>query len=175
MYYFLLNTKKRKIQNVFFFGSILFCFQYFRYVLNEACFYYFHRIIKNEGLRLQLIFANQSENDILLREELEAFRAQCPGKFDLWFTIDRSVSCSFFWAFLFNSFEFLLIYFNIRQVKPDWPYDVGFVNADMIAKHLPPPGDDTIILMCGPPPMINFACTPALDTLGFSKEMRFAY
>jgi cytochrome-b5 reductase len=45
----------------------------------------------------------------------------------------------------------------------------------MISKHLPPPGDDTLILMCGPPPMIKFACTPSLDKLGYSNEMRFSY
>ena len=26
----------------------------------------------------------------------------------------------------------------------------------MIKDHLPEPNDDTLILMCGPPPMINF-------------------
>ncbi len=45
----------------------------------------------------------------------------------------------------------------------------------MISKHLPPPSDDTIILMCGPPPMINFACNPNLDKLGYNKEMRFSF
>ena len=29
--------------------------------------------------------------------------------------------------------------------------------------------------MCGPPPMINFACQPNLDKLGHSQEMKFAY
>lgn len=45
----------------------------------------------------------------------------------------------------------------------------------MIAAHLPPAGEDVIILMCGPPPMINFACVPNLEKLGYTKEMRFAY
>jgi cytochrome-b5 reductase len=100
--------------------------------------------------KVQLIFANQSENDILLREELEELKRNYSSKFDLWFTIDKSVI-------------------------PDWAYDIGFVNDDMISKHLPPPSEDTIILMCGPPPMINFACTPSLDKIGYSKEMRFSY
>jgi cytochrome-b5 reductase len=45
-------------------------------------------------------------------------------------------------------------------MNKDWAYDIGFVNDGMISQHLPPPSDDTIILMCGPPPMINFACNP---------------
>jgi len=100
--------------------------------------------------KLQLLFANQSENDILLREELDQFRENYSTKFDRWYTIDKSV-------------------------ESDWKYDIGFVNEDMIVKHLPPPGEDTLILMCGPPPMIKFACQPNLDKIGYSKEQRFAY
>lgn len=57
----------------------------------------------------------------------------------------------------------------------DWKYDVGFVNDQMILAHLPAPNPDVVILMCGPPPMINFACNPNLDKLGYSKDMRFAF
>jgi cytochrome-b5 reductase len=56
-----------------------------------------------------------------------------------------------------------------------WKYSKGFISADMIKDHLPPPDDDTLILMCGPPPMINFACLPNLDKLGYTPKMRFAY
>ncbi len=56
-----------------------------------------------------------------------------------------------------------------------WKYSVGFVNDELIKAHLPPPSEDTLILMCGPPPMINFACNPNLDKLGYTKDMRFAY
>jgi NAD(P)H-flavin reductase len=45
----------------------------------------------------------------------------------------------------------------------------------MIAAHLPPPSKDNIILICGPPLMINFACNPILDKIGSTKEMRFAF
>jgi cytochrome-b5 reductase len=45
----------------------------------------------------------------------------------------------------------------------------------MIKAHLPPPGDDTIILMCGPPPMITFACNPSLDKLQYPAKSRFTY
>ena len=55
------------------------------------------------------------------------------------------------------------------------PIAFGFVNADMIAEHLFPPGKDHIVLMCGPPPMMQFACDPALDKLGFPQELRFKY
>ncbi|XP_060084425.1 NADH-cytochrome b5 reductase 1-like, partial [Ylistrum balloti] len=56
-----------------------------------------------------------------------------------------------------------------------WTYSKGFVSADMIRDHLPGPEEGTMILMCGPPPMINFACIPNLENLGYPPEMRFAY
>lgn len=109
-------------------------------------------ICKNsdDHTEMWLIFANQSENDILLRNELEEFQKNHSDKLNIWFTIDKSV-------------------------LPDWKYDVGFVGEDMIRKHLPAPSDDTLILMCGPPPMINFACIPNLDKVGFTGDMRFSY
>ncbi|KAI1893093.1 hypothetical protein AGOR_G00140330 [Albula goreensis] len=33
----------------------------------------------------------------------------------------------------------------------DWDFSQGFINADMIQEHLPAPGEDSLILMCGPP------------------------
>lgn len=96
---------------------------------------------------VSLLFANQTENDILLRPELEDIATD--NQFKLWYTLDKPPA--------------------------DWKYSSGFVSDTMIKDHLPPPGDDTLILMCGPPPMINFACLPNLDKLGYSPSQRFAY
>ena len=57
----------------------------------------------------------------------------------------------------------------------EWKYSKGFINEDMIKANLPEPSDDTIILMCGPPPMVQFACIPNLDKLGYSADRRFAF
>jgi len=99
--------------------------------------------------KMWLIFANQTESDILLRNELEEVAADHPDRFHLWYTLDRP--------------------------EEGWKYSKGFVNADMIHDHLPPAGDDTLVLMCGPPPMINFACKPALEQLHHAEERQFAY
>ena len=56
-----------------------------------------------------------------------------------------------------------------------WQYSSGFVDADKIKYHLFEPSDDNLVLLCGPPPMINFACIPNLDKIGYGTEMRFAY
>jgi len=45
----------------------------------------------------------------------------------------------------------------------------------MISAHLPAPADDTLVLMCGPPPMIDFACQPNLEKLAYAPDHRFAF
>uniref|UniRef100_A0A665V9G2 NADH-cytochrome b5 reductase n=1 Tax=Echeneis naucrates TaxID=173247 RepID=A0A665V9G2_ECHNA len=96
-----------------------------------------------------LLFANQTEKDILLRPELEEIQVNNPDRFKLWFTLDRA--------------------------PEDWDYSQGFISEDMIRDHLPPPSDDTLIVMCGPPPMIQFACNPNLDKVGHSESRRFTF
>lgn len=58
---------------------------------------------------------------------------------------------------------------------PGWTYSQGFVTADMIQEHLPAPAEDVLLLLCGPPPMVQLACHPNLDKLGYSQKMRFTY
>ncbi|XP_001601440.1 NADH-cytochrome b5 reductase 2 isoform X1 [Nasonia vitripennis] len=99
--------------------------------------------------KVSLLYANQTEKDILLRDELEEVAKNHPDQVKVWYTIDTSTE--------------------------GWKYSTGFVNADMISEHMYPPSPDTIVLMCGPPPMINYACTPNLDKLGYDSKLRFAY
>lgn len=104
---------------------------------------------KETHLKIALLFANQTENDILLRDELDALAAEYPDNFKVWYTVDTA--------------------------SDSWKYGTGFVNADMIREHLHPPSHNTVVLMCGPPPMINYACVPNLDSLDYPPELRFAY
>ncbi|XP_057332663.1 NADH-cytochrome b5 reductase 3 isoform X1 [Microplitis mediator] len=103
----------------------------------------------SDSTQVSLLFANQTEKDILLREELEEVLKNHPNQFKLWYTVDSG--------------------------SDNWKYSTGHINAEMIKAHMYPPADDTIVLMCGPPPMINFACTPNLDKLGYDSKLRFAY
>ena len=43
----------------------------------------------SDKTELALLFANQTEDDILLREELEEVQKQNPDRFKLWYTVDR--------------------------------------------------------------------------------------
>lgn len=99
--------------------------------------------------KVSLLFASQAEEELYLRDEIEELAKTYPDQFKYWYTIDRS--------------------------SESWKYSTGYVNADIIKEHMYPPGDDTIVLMCGPPPMINFACSPSLDKLEYNPKLRFAY
>uniref|UniRef100_A0A8C3SNE7 cytochrome-b5 reductase n=1 Tax=Chelydra serpentina TaxID=8475 RepID=A0A8C3SNE7_CHESE len=97
--------------------------------------------------KVLLFFFKQTEKDILLRAELEEVAKNYPDQFKVWYTLDRP--------------------------PHDWKYSSGFITADMIKAYLPPPGRDTLILMCGPPPMIQFACQPNLEKVGYPKDNTF--
>mmetsp|Transcript_11409 Transcript_11409/g.12979 ORF Transcript_11409/g.12979 Transcript_11409/m.12979 type:complete len:490 (+) Transcript_11409:262-1731(+) len=103
----------------------------------------------NDPTKLSLIFANQEEKDILVRDMIEELQKKNPGRLKIHYTLDRPPS--------------------------NWEYSTGFVTTDMIKAHLPPPGDECVILMCGPPPMIKFACKANLDKLGYSKEQQIEF
>uniref|UniRef100_A0A6A7FNF7 NADH-cytochrome b5 reductase n=1 Tax=Hirondellea gigas TaxID=1518452 RepID=A0A6A7FNF7_9CRUS len=103
----------------------------------------------SDNTQLALLFANQTEADILLRDELDHLATEHADQFKVWYTVDRP--------------------------EEGWKYGSGFVSSDMISSHLFPPSDNPLTLLCGPPPMVNFACIPNLEKLGHNAAMRFAY
>jgi len=104
---------------------------------------------ERSGPKLSLLYANQSEDDILVRDMLEDLAAKHSDRFSLWYTVDRA--------------------------PPGWKYSTGFITDTMIREHLPPPGDGTLVLMCGPPPMVEHACKANLDKLGYAKDVQVAF
>ena len=44
---------------------------------------------ENEKTKIHLLFANQTEKDILLREEIEEIKKNNPTRFSFMYTIDR--------------------------------------------------------------------------------------
>jgi len=99
--------------------------------------------------KVSLLYANQTEDDILVRDMLDALAAKHPTRMKVWYTLDRPPT--------------------------SWAYSSGFITDGMISEHLPQPGDDTLMLMCGPPPMVKFACQQNLDKLGHAKERQVAF
>ena len=48
-------------------------------------------ILRNpaDQTKMKLLFANQTEDDILLRDELERLQKENPDQFQVWYTVDR--------------------------------------------------------------------------------------
>ncbi|KAL8273423.1 hypothetical protein Esti_002668 [Eimeria stiedai] len=93
---------------------------------------------------LSLLYANKTEADILLRDELEELENQYPDRISLWFTLDKPPA--------------------------KWRFSSGFVSQEMIKERMPPPGKETLILCCGPPPMVEYACMQNLLEMGYDKN-----
>lgn len=95
---------------------------------------------RTDKTQVSLIYANRSPPDILLRTQLDRYQKMAPEKFNIQYVVDKPT--------------------------PGWDGATGYVNKQMIQDKLPPPEQDTKILLCGPPGMIN-AAKKSLVELGF--------
>ncbi|KAK9325471.1 hypothetical protein V1517DRAFT_314227 [Lipomyces orientalis] len=100
-------------------------------------------VLKNpeDKTEITLIFANVTEEDILLKDDLDDLAA---------------------------NHENFKVYYVLNSPKEGWTGGVGFVTADMIKAWCPPPAKDVKILLCGPPPMIS-VMKKATAELGYEK------
>lgn len=110
------------------------------------------RDTKDSTTTMSILYANQTEDDILLRSELEQYAKEYPTRFKIHYTLDR-------------------------PPETGWKYSTGFINKEMLEKCMPKAASDNSaqILMCGPPPMIKFACIPNLEALSFNENDWFQY
>ncbi|KAI1330455.1 hypothetical protein F5Y16DRAFT_363228 [Xylariaceae sp. FL0255] len=90
---------------------------------------------------VDLIFANVSPSDILLKEDLDQLASEDKG---------------------------FRVHYVLDKPPEGWTGGVGYVTADMVTKWLPKPAPDVKILLCGPPPMIS-GLKKATESLGFQK------
>ena len=59
----------------------------------------------------------------------------------------------------------------------------GFIGEDAVRQHMPPPGDDCLIFVCGPDLMYNALCGPRgdpevtglLKALGYSRKQVYKF
>lgn len=66
------------------------------------------------------------------------------------------------------------VYHVLNTPPAGWSQGSGFITADLIKERLPSPGPDTLVLKCGPPPMIE-AMRKHLEALQYSQEMLFDF
>jgi len=110
----------------------------------------------DDDTSISLIYAARSPHCLMLFDELNEL-SRTDDRLKVWYTIDTLEEA------------------NAKWDTSSWPYSTGFVTEDMIASHLPPPSPETLVLMCGPPPMLKFAVKPALEKLGHSPSHCFTF
>jgi cytochrome-b5 reductase len=71
----------------------------------------------NPNIRVKLIYANQTVQDILVRDELETLCRDFPNRFQLYYTVDQAPPTA-------------------ENKSSKWEYGVGFISKDMIQQHL---------------------------------------
>lgn len=83
-----------------------------------------------EKKKITLIFANNEEQDILVRDKLEALQKKHPDHFKL---------------------------HNVLVKPPSgWTQSVGYVTPEVLSKaSFPTPSQSTMVLVCGPPPFMD--------------------
>ena len=83
----------------------------------------------DEKTKITLIFANQTKDDILLKDDLDAYAKKFPDRFKVVYALDTS--------------------------PKDWQGLTGYVTEEAVQKHLPKPDEkDSVIFVCGPDPML---------------------
>ena len=99
---------------------------------------------KGDSIDFGLIFGNKTTQDILLKKELDEIFSRQNFKFKLAYTIDKA--------------------------EEGWTGAVGHVSKELIQATCPVPGDDTLMLTCGPPVMCRNFLLPMLLEMGYSEE-----
>ncbi|KAF4320968.1 hypothetical protein BBO99_00005086 [Phytophthora kernoviae] len=81
-----------------------------------------------DSTQVVLVFCNQTEKDIILRDELDALQYMYP-QFHVHYVLDKA--------------------------EAGWEGRTGYVTKELIQELMPEPSDDNLIGVCGPPPMMN--------------------
>lgn len=95
----------------------------------------------NDFTKVSLIFANETENDILLKDELDEIASKYPN------------------------FE---VHYILNKPSTSWIGDIGYVSKEHMTKYLPEPSPDNRLLICGTQPMKKMLLLYAKE-LGWSE------
>ena len=86
--------------------------------------------------QVNLIFANQTTDDILLKKEIDAL-AKKHANFNVFYVVDKAPLGGLMWK-----------------------GGVGYITEEMLKEHMPPPGDDGLVLVRPLPLCVRPAWTP---------------
>lgn len=101
---------------------------------------------------IRLLYGNKSSRDILAKDLLES------------------------WASQDDRFSIVHVLEDAREIVDDSNVESGFIDRNLIQRHMfDSPCDDTIVFVCGPPPMYDALCGPReeKDVSGLLGDMGF--
>ncbi|TVU28696.1 hypothetical protein EJB05_20226, partial [Eragrostis curvula] len=101
----------------------------------------------DDDTEMHLVYANRTEDDMLLREEIDRFAAAHPARLKVWYVVSK-----------------------VARPEDGWEYGVGRVDEQVLREHLPLGDDETLALVCGPPAMIECTVRPGLEKMGYDLE-----
>lgn len=93
---------------------------------------------------IRVIDANNTENDILMRSELEQMSREHPDQFKITHVLSKP--------------------------EGEWSGERGFVTEDIIRRYAFEASDRSVALLCGPPGLIQKAALPSLRNLGYEED-----
>lgn len=96
----------------------------------------------NDKTKITLLYGSVSEDDILLRAELDEFAESHKDQFKLVHFLDKA--------------------------PENWSGRQGYVTKDALVEFFPKPADDVQLLICGPPGLVA-SIKKASNELGFAK------
>lgn len=121
----------------------------------------FHEESADKNTKVTLLFGNQTENDILLKEELDKIAKEHPDRFKVVYALDKA--------------------------PEGWTGVSGYITKEVVEANLPSANEpDTVIMVCGPPAMVKSVAGPKnrmeqgevdgiLKELGYAKENVFKF
>lgn len=102
----------------------------------------------NDKTKISLVYANVTENDILLREEIDNLVNSHRNQLD--------------------------VYYVLNEPPAEWDGGEGFVTQEILHNRFGEAREGALALMCGPPPM-NKAMKAALTKLGYKDGQLFKF
>eukprot|EP00615_Pteridomonas_danica_P004887 CAMPEP_0114351046 /NCGR_PEP_ID=MMETSP0101-20121206/16865_1 /TAXON_ID=38822 ORGANISM="Pteridomonas danica, Strain PT" /NCGR_SAMPLE_ID=MMETSP0101 /ASSEMBLY_ACC=CAM_ASM_000211 /LENGTH=237 /DNA_ID=CAMNT_0001490677 /DNA_START=282 /DNA_END=995 /DNA_ORIENTATION=+ len=113
---------------------------------------------EKDETEISMLYGSRTADDILAGDTMDRWASQSHGRFKCTHVLSNEEGSSY-------------------------TGERGWVDKDRITKFLPPPSEDCIIFVCGPPPMYESLCGPrtekevtgVLSELGFSNDMVFKF
>jgi len=99
--------------------------------------------------KVTLLYANKTEDDILLKEELDQMQKSNPDRLQVTYLLDHP--------------------------SAGWDGVEGRIDAGLIQKICPPPSEDQLVFVCGPPGMYDVLCGQRgeKDVTGVLKDLGY--